>query len=328
MNIDSILKSVQNNTFASNYLLCGEEEFFIEYIEKNIIKHAIPEDEKIFNEKIFYGKDIDIYSLLSTLKSFPMTGERQLIVVREAQYVKKLDKIENYLIAPSDKTILVLSYKQKVDKRKKWVKLLKSSGLLFESKKLYPKDFPKWISVKAKSKKVSIDTNAEILLIEALGYDLLKISNAIDKLASFVTTKITSNDIEKHIGVSREYNNFELQNALGEKDGKKALLIVNYFITNHNKYPLHILIGVLFSYFSKLLIIHSLSNRSSSNIADKIQVHPYFTGSYVGACKNYSFEECINIISHLKYAEVHIKGAENGTFNHSFLKELIFKIIY
>ena len=328
MNIDSILKSVKNNSLESNYLLCGEEPFFIEYLEKIFLNYVIPKEEKTFNEKVFYGKDIDIYSLINSLKAFPMIGDRQLIVVRDAQYVKKLDEITNYLNFSSEQTILVLSYKQKVDKRKKWVKLFQSKGIVFDSKKLYPKDFPRWIKSKCVIKKVTIEKKAEILLIEALGYNLLKISNSIDKLSVYVKDVITALDVEKHIGVNREYNNFELQNAIGEKDIKKSLLIVNYFTSNTSKYPIHLLLGMLFSFFSKLLIIHSLSNQSSANIADKIQVHPYFAGTYLKACNNYSFDKCVMIISHLKDAEIQSKGLSKKVFNHSFLKELIFKVIY
>ena len=328
MNIDKIIKSIENNNLASNYLLCGDQDFFLDKIERSILAHAIPEDQKFFNEKILYGKEIDVFSLISTIKAFPISGDRQLVIVREAHQLKKIDQIETYLQLSSPHTILVLIYKKKIDKRKKWVKLFQSLGVLYESPKVYPKHFYPLIREIVHNKKLSIDKDAEILLIEALGYDLLKINNAINKISNFVKTSIKANDIVKHTGISREYNYFELQDALGARDYKRTLQIIDYFIVNNNKFRIDVIIGTIFSYFSKLLIIHASTQKSNDIIAELIGVHPYFVTSYLNASRNYSFENCINIVSHLKDADIKFKGAEYGIYNHSFLKELIFKIIY
>tara|TARA_B100002052_G_scaffold121466_1_gene111800 strand:+ start:407 stop:1396 length:990 start_codon:yes stop_codon:yes gene_type:complete len=329
MQINNILDSIKNNNISSNYLLFGEEDFFIDQIASCFLTSTISESEKIFNEKIFYGKEVNVFSLLSELKSFPMMGGQKLILLREAQKLDKIDELSNYLLEPIDSTIFVVCYKsKKVDKRKKWVKLFQKVGVVFESKLLYGEKISHWIKYNLTEKKIRIEKSAELLLVDYLGNNLSKLTNAINKLSSIVSDSlITNSDVQEHVGIHRDYNTFELQNALGEKNNIKVISIVDYFVQNPKKFPIPPIIGLLFSFFSKILIIHSLKVHSEKLIADKIKVHPFFVKVYISAAKNYSFEDCIQIVGLLKEADLNFKGIK-GSINHTFLKELILRIIY
>ena len=260
MQLQLILNSIKSNDLGySNYLFFGEEPFFIDQIESSFLKYIIPENEKDFNQKVFYGKETNVFSLISTLKSFPMTGERQLIVLRDADKMDNIHELEIYFNNPVKSTIFIICYKKKtIDKRKKWVKLFDKKGLLFQSKKIYGQKISNWIQKFLLEKKIKIQKSAEVLLIDALGTDLSKLFNALNKLLDVIDEDvITSSHIQEHIGFHREYNNFELQNALAEKNVNKIFLIIDYFHLNPNKFPLPLTLGVLFSFFSKLLLIHS-----------------------------------------------------------------------
>jgi len=329
MNIESLLQSIKNDKIASNYLVYGEESFFIDLIASSFIQYTIPDSEKVFNQKVFYGKEINVFSLISVLKSFPMMGERQLVVVREAHKLANIEELVNYLLRPIGTTVFVLCYKNKtIDKRKKWVKSFQKNGVVVESKLVYGQKISYWIQYQLTAKDIKIEKNAELLLIDSLGNNLSKITNAIDKLSNVIDGSVIQLvDVQEHIGVHREYNNFELQNALAEKDHVKIISIVNYFITNPRKFPLPPIIGVLFSFFSKLIIIHSLPNLSDRSIAEKIKVHPFFVSNYKKGCANYTFQDCIRIISLLKEADFKFKGIK-GAADHEYLKELVLQILY
>ena len=330
MNIQNLLTSIQNRNLShSNYILFGEEQFFIDKIEAAFLTHLIPEDEKSFNQKVFYGKEINVYSLMSVLKSFPMMGDRQLIVLKDADRMDKIEELEGYFKHPVQTSIFIICYNKKtIDKRKKWVKLFQKSGFLFESKKVYDSQISKFIQMDLMDFNLKMDKRAELLLINHLGLNLSKISNAITKLSKIVSGGIiTSSDVQAHIGVHRDYNNFELQNALATKDKKRIISITSYFSTNPNKFPLPPIIGGIFSFFSKLLMVHGLNSSSDKYIADIIQVHPYFLSNYKQGCSNYSVEDCLRIISVLKKYDLKFKGVDiHGS--DDLLKDLIFDIIF
>ena len=330
MSLQSILNSIKNNSLEySNYLLFGEETFFIDYIESFFLKYIIPENEKTFNQKIFYGKEVNVFSLITNLRSFPMTGSKQLIVLRDANKIDNINTLETYFSNPSPNTIFILCYKNKtIDKRKKWVKVFQKIGFLYESKKIYGQKISHWIQQTLLEKNMTIEKSAELLLLDSLGADLSKISNAINKLFDILSegSSINTSDVQDHIGFHREYNNFELQNALAEKNKKKIFSITHHFEANPNKFPLPPIIGVLFSFFSKLLMIHSFDNHSDKYIAEKIKVHPFFVSTYKIGFQNYSFEDCQKIISHLKEFDLRFKGIQGSSDNS--LKELMLNIIY
>ena len=329
MNIEQVLNSIKNNDVSSNYLLYGEEDFFIDKIANSFLKNIIPESEKIFNQKIFYGKQTDVFSLLSVVKSFPMTGDRQLVVLKEAQKLSNITELTNYFTSPIKSTVLVVCYKNKtIDKRKKWVKAIQKNGIVIESKALYGQQISRWIQYNLAEAKIKIEKPAEALLIDFLGNDLSKITNAINKLSNIITNGIISiENVHSHIGVHRHYNTFELQNALASKDSNKVILIVDYFISNQKQFPLPIIIGLLFSFYSKLIIMHSNPGQSDSMIAGQIKVHPFFIKVYKTGCKTYTFQDCIRIISLLREADLKSKGI-HGNFNYDFLKDLVLRIIF
>ena len=329
MSIEKVLNSIKNNDLSANYLIYGEEDFFIDKIANTFINNVIPESEKIFNQKILYGKQTDVFSLLSIVKSFPMTGDKQLVVLKEAQKLTNISELVNYLASPIQSTILVICYKNKtVDKRKKWVKSIQQNGVVIESKALYGPQISRWIQYSLAEKKIKIEKPAEALLIDFLGNDLSKITNAIDKLSNIIENGIISTkNVHRHIGVHRHYNTFELQNALSSKNCKKVISIVNYFISNQKQFPLPLIIGLLFSFYSKLIIIHSTQGQSESMLASKIKVHPFFIKVYKTGCNNYSFQDCTRIISLLSEADLKSKGI-HGSFHYDFLKDLVLRILF
>ena len=330
MNIQNLLDSIKNRNLShSNYILFGEEEFFIDKIEASFLNHTIPQEEKVFNQKVLYGKETNVLSLITTLKSFPMIGSHQLIILKDADKMDKIHELEKYFHNPIENSIFVICYKKKtIDKRKKWIKLFQKSGLLFESKKIYDYQISKLIQIDLKEKNLKIHKSAEALLISHLGVNLSKISNALNKLSKIVLDNvITASDVQDHIGIHREYNNFELQNALAEKDTRKIISITSYFSNNPNNFPLPPIIGALFSFFSKLLIIHSLDAVSDKYIAEKLKVHPYFLTNYKKGCSNYSFDNCLRIVSVLKKYDLKFKGIQSNRPN-DLLQGLIFDILF
>ena len=329
MSLQSLLTSIKNNSLGySNYLIFGEETFFIDHIESVFLKHTIPENEKTFNQKVFYGKETNVFSLISTLTSFPITGSRQLIILREAHKMDNVNALETYFKNPVSTSIFIMCYKSKtIDKRKKWIKIFQKNGLLFESKKIYGQKISHWINQSLLDKSIKIEKSAELLLLDSLGTDLSKISNAINKLSDIVSDGVINQyHVQEHIGFHREYNNFELQNALAEKNTKKIFLITNHFEANPSKFPLPPITGVLFSFFSKLLMVHSFDNHADKYIAEKIKVHPFFVSVYKIGYKNYSFEDCQKIISYLKECDLRSKGIKGSSDNS--LKALMLNIVY
>lgn len=333
MTFEEIYKQLKKKEYAPVYFLMGEESFFIDQITDYIIDHALPEAEKAFNQTILYGKDTNIGTIVTTARRFPMMAEKQLVVVKEAQNIKNIEQLSSYIKQPLDSTILVINYKYKsLDKRKSFTKEVAQHGILFESKKIYDNQIPDWIKKYTNSHKYKIDTKACFLLAEFLGNDLGKITNAIEKLTITIpkTETITPEQIEKNIGISKDFNNFELQAALGRKDVLKANQIINYFSTNEKNNPLIVTIALLHSYFSKVLKYYFLKNKLNEKVvASSLKINPYFVKDYKLASKNYNPKKLVEIIALLREYDLKSKGFGNvGTKNGDLLKELIFKILH
>ena len=328
MNIEQTLHSIKQNNFQNNYLLYGEESFFIDKISNLLIQNVIPDSEKIFNQQVIYGKQIDVDNLITNLKLFPMVGQKRLIVLKEAQKILNISNLDKYLSHPTMSTIFVICYKSKsVDKRKSWIKSVEKNGIIVECKTLYNNQIPRWINYELIEKKMNIETSAEALLIEFLGNDMSKIMNAIDKLSKVVNSKnITEDDILKHIGIHRDYNIFELQSAISEKDNKRVFSIIHYFNTNQKKFPIPMITSALFSFFSKILIMHSNINSNEKELAKILSVHPYFLSNYRKGVRNFNFERCVEIISILKETDLKSKGI-GGNFDYSLTVDMLIKII-
>ncbi len=333
MSYENILQDIKNKKYAPVYFLIGDEPFFIDKITDCIAKHVLAEHERDFNQTIFYGKDADAAVINDTARRFPMMAERQVVIVKEAQNLKNIELLQTYTDNPLNSTILVINYKG--DKSKKTTSLInqiKKTGVVFESKKLRDYQIAPWIKKYAASKKMTIDDRSTLLLAEYLGTDLSKITNAIEKLIinSSGSKKITAESIEKNIGISKDYNIFELQNALGVKDVLKANKIVNYFAANEKNNPLVVTIIRLNSYFSNVLKFYFLKNKQNDQaVAKNLGIHPFFVKEYRKASQLYPPKKLVLIIALLREYDLKSKGVNNVSTNHGeLLKELIFKILH
>lgn len=332
MTFDEIITSIKNKVYYPIYYLHGDESYFIDEICRAIDENVLTEAEKDFNQTVVYGRDIEMNSLIAMLKRYPMMANHQVVMVKEAQNLKNIDELNGYAENPQKSTILVLCHKYgKLDGRKKITKVLKAKHVLFESKKLYENEIPGWIEKYLKSKGYGIFPEAAMLLSENLGDDLSRVANEIEKLfISLPTgTKINKVHIEENIGISKEYNVFELQRALGQRDVVKANKIIFYFASDPKRYPALMVIPILFNYFLNLMTIHSLQDKSSRNVASALSLNPYFVPEYMKAYQNYTYGKLFRIIGYLRDYDMKAKGWENsGISDGEILKEMIFKILH
>ncbi len=346
---EEIIGNLQKKIYHPIYFLMGEESYFIDKISDYITEHVLTEAEKGFNQTILYGKDLEPSTIIGHARRFPMMANYQVIIVREAQNIKdlvtketkakkeKADEkgklpFEQYLENPLKSTILVICYKYKtIDKRTNIAKQLDKTAVLFESKKIYDNQLPAWISSYLKSQHYTISPQAAAMIAEYLGADLSKVTNELDKLIISLPagTQITPEHIEKNIGISKEFNVFELQNALGERDLLRANRIINYFGANPSSNPFPVIISSLFSYFSKLLNYHFLEDKSQNNVASVLGVHPFFVKSYVLAGKNYNIKKLVEIVAILREYDMKSKGWDNVSATASDLqREMIYRILH
>jgi DNA polymerase III subunit delta len=338
MTAADIIKDITNKKYKPLYLLHGEEPYYIDLVG-NFIEHKLLSDaEKGFNQTVFYGKDTDIMTVLNASKRYPMMADYQVVLVKEAQDMKwgtesddkkAINPLLNYLENPLPSTILVFCYKYgKFDKRKKTYKAIERSGLIFESAQLYESKIPAWVESYLTDKGYRVNQQASLMLAEYLGNDLSKIANELDKLMLNVAAgqEITLKHIHDNIGISKEYNVFELQTALGKKDVFKVNQIVNYFEANPKANPIVLVLGNLNNFFSKVLALHYVKDRS--NIARELGVNPYFVKDYEQAARSYDYGKTMRIISYLREYDLKSKGVDSNAEDGALLKELMFKILH
>ena len=279
----------------------GEEEFYIDNITNLFIENVLSEEEKQFNLNVLYGKESSVDQIISICKKYPLNSTYQIVLVKEAQDLSRsFDGFTDYFKNPLNSTILIINYKHKsIDKRKSFFKVLQKNAKVFESKKLYDNQVQNWITDNVKGAGFSIDRKSAILINEHLGNSLSKISNELEKLFEIKKKEkiIELSDIEKYIGISREYNNFELRRSLGEKNYNKAYQIAQYFTENPSSNPLVVSISVIFDFFNKLLIYHSNSNLDDRRLASMLGINPYFISEYKLASSNYNLKQVVSIIS-------------------------------
>ncbi len=309
----------------------GEEEFYIDNITNLFIQNVLTEEEKQFNLNILYGKDTSIDQIVSICKKYPLMSDFQIVLVKEAQDLSRtFDSIIEYVKNPLKTTILIINYKHKsIDKRKVVYKEINKVGKIFESKKLYDNQVQNWINEKINIAGFSIDQKSTVLINEHLGNSLSKISNEIDKLLEIKKNDkiIKSDDVEKYIGISKEFNNFELRRALGEKNFDKAFQITQYFSENPNSNPLVVSISIIFDFFNKLLVYHSNSNSNDKKMAALLGINPFFLSEYHIASRNYSLKSVVGVISVIRDYDMYSKGVKVKKANPYLLKELITRII-
>ena len=336
MDFNTLQKAVIAKDFKPVYLLHGEESYFIDALEATIQKHALQEHERAFNETIVYGKDTDHLQVVDAARRFPMMAERQLILLREAREMRSLKDLAGYVANPSPTTVLVISHKhKKLNGNTALFKAIKQAGVVFESKPLYDNQVPGWIGNYLKGKKYGIEPAAAQLLAENLGTSLSKITNEVDKLTINLEmgTTITIKTVEEQVGVSKDYNSFELQKAIGQRDMVKATRIVNYFKANPKAGPLPLLTGTLYNFFSKLFQLHELLAKRADKqaVCKTLRINPYFFSEYVAAAKQFPRAKMPNVLGLLREYDLKSKGVDSnlaGRGENELLKELVFKLIH
>ena len=329
---EQILNEIHQKQFAPIYFLTGDEPYFIDMISDTIENEALDEADRAFNQIVVYGRDVDVETIANHARSFPMMGDRMVVIVKEAQDVKDLDKFEPYLDTIPETTLLVFVYKyKKLDKRKTFAKKLDKKGVYFESKKLYDNNIPGWIQGYLKDKGYSIQPKATQMLADYLGTDLHKIANELQKLIISLpkNKSIDDADVERNIGISKDFNVFELQNAIGSRDVLKANRIVNYFGDNTKENPLLVTAINLYSYYTKIMKLHCTQDKSQGNLASVLGVSPFFVKDYLAAARNIPLQMCIRNISILREFDMKSKGYDSGdTSEKDLYREMIFKLMH
>jgi DNA polymerase-3 subunit delta len=340
MTAPDIIKDLKNRKYKPLYLLHGEEPYFIDEVSNYAEHKLLPEAERGFNQTVFYGKDTDIMAVLNAAKRYPMMADYQVVLVKEAQDMKwgrddddkkSINPLLNYLENPLPSTILIFCYKYgKFDKRKKTYKAIEKNGLVFESGTLYDNKIPAWIEAYVAGKGYHVNQQASAMLSEYLGNDLSKIANELEKLMLNVATgqPITLQHVQDNIGISKEYNVFELQTALSKKDPFKVNQIINYFEANPKANPIVLVLGNLNNFFSKVLLYHYIKDKSSQNVARELGVNPFFIKDYELAARSYSYGKTMEVISLLREYDLKSKGVESNSDNGGLMKELMFKILH
>jgi len=326
-----IVNDIKNGLIKPIYFLMGEEAYYIDKIAEYMEQNLLSEEEKGFNQTVYYGRDVSIEELISSAKRFPMMAERQVIIVKEAQDLSRtIDQLENYTNDPVPTTVLVFCYKYKtIDKRKKFTKNIEKLGVLFESKKLYENQVGDWIKRLLQSKGYGIEPKAMAMLVEFLGTDLSKINNELEKLQIVLPKQstITAKDIEDNIGFSKDFNVFELRKALGERNQLKAYQIVQYFSENPKEAPFQMVVTLVFGFYQQLLQYHGLKDKSSKNVAATLKISPYFTKDYELAARNFPMKKVSAVITKLRDVDLKNKGVgANSLPVNDLYKELLVTI--
>lgn len=329
---EQLLSSFKKREFRPVYFFMGEESYYIDKLADYLIEHVVSEENKSFDQTVVYGKDVDIDSVINLAKRYPMMSEKQLVVVKEAQHLKSLERLNFYLQHPLSSTVLVFCYKYgSLDKRKSVYTTLNKVGIVFESKKVYENQVAGKVVEIAREKGLSIDIKSANVIANFLGSDLSKIANEIDKLKIALPqgAVVMPADIERNIGISKDYNNFELIDALAVKDIEKANRIVDYFRQNKNANPLVVTLSVVFNFFLNLLIYSSLEDKSKMNVASALKINPFFVTLYQKAATCYNTSKIIRIISYIRETDAGSKGVGDLIMNENeLLKLLVFKILH
>ena len=328
----NILVDIKNGIIKPIYFLSGEEPYFIDQISNYIENNILEESEKGFNQMVLYGRDVTIEDIVSNAKRYPMMAERQVIIVKEAQDLSRnIEKLSTYADNPQPTTVLVIAYKyKKLDKRKGLAKALKKHGVYYENKKLYENKVGDWIRNVLKDDGYNIQPKAAQMLVDFLGNDLSKVSNELQKLMLILPkgSEITPQAIEENIGISKDYNIFELRKAVTERDIVKAQRIAQYFIQNPKDNPLVLTVGQLYSLFANILKYHGLPQKDKATVAKTLGISPFFVGEYITAARNYPMKKVSACVALIREVDVKSKGVGASAFSsNDLLKELLVKIM-
>jgi DNA polymerase-3 subunit delta len=331
MSSEKIISEWKKGQFKPVYWLEGEESYFIDQVVYFAEKKILTEAEAGFNLSVFYGKDADWAAVVNACMRYPMFAERQVVLLKEAQHMRDIEKLESYIEHPLNTTVFVVSYKEKkVDGRSKFSKTIKAKGELFTTKKMYDNQLPEWTNQMIQHHGLTISPKGLSLLVDHIGNDLSRIENEIEKLAVNLGTRkgITEDDIEKYIGVSKEFNVFELQDAIGKKDQAKAIRIINYFEANPKAAPIQMVLPAIHNFFSKVLMIHAMPGGDEKAIAAAIGVIPFFAKDFFAAAKRYNYAGVEKILLLLHHYNLRTVGVhDGGSSDAGLLKELVVKIM-
>jgi DNA polymerase-3 subunit delta len=334
MSAEKIIAEWNQKKFKPVYWLEGDEPFFIDQVVEYAEHNLLSESEASFNLAVFYGKDADWTSVLNACMRYPMFGERQVVLLKEAQHMKDIDKLENYIQKPLSSTVFVVSYKdKKLDARTKFAKAVKQHGELLSTKKIYENQLPEWTQQMVESLGLSINHNALLLLVDHIGNDLSRLKNEIEKISINLNKRktITEDDIENYVGVSKEFNVFELQDAISQKNLPKAIRIIQYFQSNPKAAPLQLILPTLYTYFSKIYTAAALNDYSENTLRPFFYNNPFAVKQAITAIKNYGFsgtEKILLLLHEYNLKSIGINSAISGTAaDAEFLKELSVKII-
>ncbi len=335
---EQILADLKGGTYAPIYFLHGEEPYFIDVISDFIEKNALNEAEKSFNQRILYAKDVSLNNVISAARSFPMMGQRQVIIVKEAQELAELKKAETglevfeaYLQNPQPSTVLVFCHKhKKLDKRKKISKLIEKNTVFLESNKIYENKVPEWVQQYVTTKGYKINRQATMLLTEYIGNNLERMSNEIDKiLINFKDpVEIDAALVQEYVGISKDYNIFELQKALVTGNVLQANRIIQYFAADPKNHPIILSIGFLHSFFTKLLLIHHSSDKSDKGVAMAAGVSPYIAKEYIAASRRFSLNKVMQNLAYIYQADLSSKGINASLAENQLMKELVYKLMH
>jgi DNA polymerase-3 subunit delta len=332
MTYDQILTDLKNKIYYPLYFLCGEEPYFIDQISDFIEENVLDETEKAFNQSILYGRDSDTENIIPVVKRYPMMASHQVVIIKEAQEMRKIEDLQSYFENPLTSTVLVMCFKyKKIDKRRGFFKAIEKNGVYYESSRLYEDKIPDWIRNYLRQYNYTVTPKAAGLLTEYLGADLARITNEIGKLLINVPSpaEINEDHIEQNIGISKDYNIFELQKALGSRNILKANQIINHFAANEKDNPLVKVVSILNGFFVKVLMYHNLTDKSRNAVATALSVNPYFVTDYQTAAQNYGQEKIMNVISFFREYDLKSKGVDNASASDGeLLKELVYKILH
>ena len=329
--VEKIIGDWKNNRYKPVYWLEGEEEYFINEIVDYAEHQILSEADASFNLTVFYGRDASWADVINACRRYPVFAERQVVLIKEAQFMKEIEKLEDYITKPLLSTILVIAYKdKKVDGRYRFGKLVKEKAELYSAKKFYDNQLPEWTQEQIKSKGYNITQKALLLIVDHIGNDLNRINNEIDKLLVNLQERknITEDDVEKYIGISKEYNVFELQDAFGKRDLSKAIKIIQYFESNPKAGPIQLILPSLYNFFSKSFMVLGVSQGDDKAVASAIGVNPFFVKDYIEAVKRYQYEGIERALLLLYEYNLKAIGINDiGSSDASLLKEMAVKMI-
>ncbi len=331
MAVENIISAWKKKDFKPLYWLEGEEEYYIDTAMHYAEHHILPESEASFNLTIFYGRDANWPDVVNACRRYPMFAERQVVLLKEAQFMKDIEKLEPYFESPLASTILVIAYKdKKVDSRTKFAKMLKTKAVMVTTKKMYENQLPDWVQKMVTEKGLNINAKANALLVDHIGNDLSRLEKEIDKITVNLGARksITEDDIENYVGVNKEFNTFELQAAIGSRNLAKAIRIIQYFEANPKAAPIQLILPSLYSFFSKVFMIFGAGSNDEKAIASAIGVNPFFMKDYMHASKIYQYqgtERALLLLHQYNLKSIGINSTNAG--DAALLKEMVYKMM-